>query len=1334
MVLNASTLIPLAALLGFLVLIALVAQQSLRRRINLLFVWYTFTLMVWAFCFFMLYANIPLMSASFWSNILVVPVMFGAVAFFHFVRVFLRKSEPVSWLSLGYGLCLLFAIVAALGYAVEGGYHTPGTYHFDFGIATYIMTPIALAFVGAAIFNLVRAFVSTKDPFARNRVIYPLAGVLIAIPLTMTNFIPGWRWFPAGHMGNLIQACLLAYAILMYRLVDVSIVLRRGFVYSMLTAFVLGLFLVVAFIVQAAFHAQAGQSFWISAVVMAIIITAVFQPTYRYIQRRVDLLFQRETYEYRRTLLASSQKMSAVLDVDELAEWLVADLMWTMKAAKAGLFLLDKETQQYMPRALRGYDNSGVGRIHFKGDNPVVIRLAEGNSCLTAEDMDRIPQLRSLWKSERGQLGKLETEVLVPLKVKDTLIGVVVLGPKRSKERYSFDDLELLLTVANQAAVALENARLYEESQLRAERLKESEEKYRVLVEDMNDGYAVVRGDRVLFVNKRSAEVIGRPAEEIVGQSFWRVIAPESMETVKQLYEATMAGETAPETMEFTLTAEDGTRLPLEVRFKEILYEGKPAYSLIMRDVSARKKAEEEKERRSREMAALSAIASTVSRTLDLDELLNNTLDKVLELMGVEVGGILHLDASGRRLTLRSYRGISEQMAGDFVVIELDEEEVERARRWVEPTVDMARVLNEENRARVAAAIQKEGLQMFTMVPIRAKREPYGALAIGSHDRRELTPEEVHLLGSIANQIAVGIENARLYQGAKETAEQQAVMAEVTRILSSSLDISQVYQAFTAEIKKLIDFDQASINLVEGQSIKVLALSQDAPTGVEVGGTLPLRGSGTEWLVLNKKAHIEADLEKEHCFSSDDRLIAEGFRSTIRLPLIAKDRAFGTFNLRSRRPHAFGREELEVLEQIVGQLAIAIENATLFNTVKGHEEQLEKAYEELKAAHDYMVQSERLRALGEMAGGVAHDFNNILAIILGRTQLALEDTGDAMVKRSLDIIERTAVDGAKTVRRLQDFARVRVDRELERVDLNELVKGALLMVEPRRAERQVTGRVEIGISADLDKVPPVEGNPAELREALMNIMFNAMDAMPEGGKITVKSEQQDGWVVLSISDTGIGMSEEVKRRAFDPFFSTKGADGLGLGLSVTYGIITRHGGNIDVDTSPGRGSTFYIRLPVARGARRRVRANNNNAHAIKNARILLADDDPEVAEVLELMLGQLGHRVTVASSGQEALTAFSPGDYDMVITDLGMPDISGRDVARAIKDIEPQIPVLLVTGWGVQLDPREMKEMGIDGVIAKPFSKDTLSAQIATLQVAKQRRVGKHESAADSGR
>jgi len=349
-----------------------------------------------------------------------------------------------------------------------------------------------------------------------------------------------------------------------------------------------------------------------------------------------------------------------------------------------------------------------------------------------------------------------------------------------------------------------------------------------------------------------------------------------------------------------------------------------------------------------------------------------------------------------------------------------------------------------------------------------------------------------------------------------------------------------------------------------------------------------------------------------------------------------------------------------------------------------------------------------------MAGGVAHDFNNILTVILGRAQLAIESVEDPVLKKSLTAIEQAALDGATTVRSLQEFTRVRKDRISDSINVNHMVMSALNMAEPRLKERTEKDGSAIEVSTELNVRESVLGDIAELREALINIIFNAVDAMPDGGKISIKTWRENNQLVLSIADTGVGMSDQTSDKIFDPYFTTKGPGGVGLGLSMAYGIITRHGGDIGVESSLGKGTTFYIRLPLG-GEEMQNESSSDSLNAAGKAKILLVDDDPNVNEVLELMLSQIGYEVTAVSHGQEAINLFEQSNYDLVITDLGMPDVSGWDVAEAVKQKSPETPVVLITGWGVQVDSAQREKLGINGVIAKPFSRQTLSDEMVRL-------------------
>jgi len=373
------------------------------------------------------------------------------------------------------------------------------------------------------------------------------------------------------------------------------------------------------------------------------------------------------------------------------------------------------------------------------------------------------------------------------------------------------------------------------------------------------------------------------------------------------------------------------------------------------------------------------------------------------------------------------------------------------------------------------------------------------------------------------------------------------------------------------------------------------------------------------------------------------------------------------------------------------------------------------------------VRSEKLRALGEMASGVAHDFNNVLGAILARTQLLRASATDPLLVEELGIVERAALDGAATVRRLQDFTRVRTDRTSQPVDLAQVVEDCLSLTRGRWRDEAARAGQRFELVTQLVAVPPVAGQASELREALTNLILNALDAMPAGGTLALETrvDLPASEVAIEVRDTGHGMTEEVRARIFDPFFTTKGVRGIGLGLSVVYGIVQRHGGRIEIESQPGAGTAMRLVLPAmqedaaalatdrgATGEGSLLAALRGGAAPGPALRVLVIDDEPSVRSLLCDLLRAAGHDAVDAPNGREGLERLNAGAaFDVVLSDLGMPDLSGWDVARAVAERPDPPPVILVTGWGIQLDDRTLAASSIAAVVAKPFTlEDVLGA------------------------
>ena len=378
-----------------------------------------------------------------------------------------------------------------------------------------------------------------------------------------------------------------------------------------------------------------------------------------------------------------------------------------------------------------------------------------------------------------------------------------------------------------------------------------------------------------------------------------------------------------------------------------------------------------------------------------------------------------------------------------------------------------------------------------------------------------------------------------------------------------------------------------------------------------------------------------------------------------------------------------------------------------------HVEELSHYIAEQERIREKFSHIEKMSALGELASGVAHDFNNTLAGILGRAQLMLRDANDPAVQKGLKIIIKTAEDGASTVKRIQDFARQRRDHDFEHVPIDQLLMDVNEITRPRWKDRAQASNVHIRLDLQIHTGASVMGHSSELREVLVNMVFNAVDAMPNGGLLTLAARDNDGHVEITVGDTGIGMEPEVRSRIFDPFFTTKGKAGMGLGLAVCYGIIQRHQGSIDVESEIGKGTIIKITLPVADiepvmqpeagPAPRLTLVPGSNA-----PRILVVDDEDSVREVLADILDTEGYEVTHAANGEEALRYFDSQSYKAVFTDVGMPGMSGWEFARAIRERDENIPVAVITGWGEAVSSTEREEAKVNWVVAKPFDLDRI--------------------------
>lgn len=452
-------------------------------------------------------------------------------------------------------------------------------------------------------------------------------------------------------------------------------------------------------------------------------------------------------------------------------------------------------------------------------------------------------------------------------------------------------------------------------------------------------------------------------------------------------------------------------------------------------------------------------------------------------------------------------------------------------------------------------------------------------------------------------------------------------------------------------------------------------------------------------------------------------LAAGGLRSLVLAPLPVEGRVAGILVAARRAPHGFSHGECEFLQQLSEHVALAVHQGELYVA-------LQRAYDEMRHAQQKFLQQERLRALGQMASGIAHDINNAISPVALYTEYLLESEAGLSphARHCLEVVRRAVDDVAATVAHMREFYRTR-DAQLPQLPV---AAGELLqqVADLTRAswhdmpqQHGATIRLTVESSPDLPCFPGVD---SDIREALTNLVLNAVDAMPDGGDLALRTRllelggqegQGERRVCIEVSDTGVGMDEATRRRCLEPFFTTKGERGTGLGLAMVYGMVERHGGHIDIVTAPGKGTTVRLAfgVPPASPPPSLVHAPGTRAARL---RILAVDDDPQLLKSLRVILERDGHRVTEADGGQAGIDLFrnahaSGEPYALVVTDLGMPYIDGRKVAQAVKAIAPATPVLLLTGWGRRMAAENDIPPHVDKVLGKPPRLEELRMALA---------------------
>ncbi len=570
------------------------------------------------------------------------------------------------------------------------------------------------------------------------------------------------------------------------------------------------------------------------------------------------------------------------------------------------------------------------------------------------------------------------------------------------------------------------------------------------------------------------------------------------------------------------------------------------------------------------------------------------------------------------------------------------------------------------------------------------------------------TEEEIRLAVTLAAQAAVALEKARLYDEIQSRLQQTETLLAVSQAIGSAPDLPEAIRRTTREMVRILGADNGVAWCVTRGGDRFIPLAgYHVPRDLrEPLSALPLAPDDPLIdLVKRLRTALHSSNSKTDPRFNQPALHLMPHTSLLVQPVQVSDELLGIFAIAwTRDAHAFSMDDLKMADGIAKQAAVAIE---------------------LHRTQRHIIEQERLNAVGKMASGLAHDFNNALVPISGYAEMLLEHQDilkdQAKATKYLKLIMTGVEDAASVVSRLREFYRKREEGETYRpLSLNQMVEQAVALTRPRwRDEALGSGRT-ILVEADMRPVPRILGSESELRELLTNLIFNAVDAMPEGGTIRIRTGLREAassdaapQVFLEVSDTGTGMTDEVRRRCLEPFFSTKGERGTGLGLPMVFGIVKRHRGTMDIESTVGKGTTFIVLLPA--DASRTREAPVRAAAPIGPLRVLVVDDEPIARDVLTEYLTGDGHQVETAANGREGFDKFKAGDFSVVITDRAMPEMGGDQLAAMVKEQAPSTPVVLLTGFGDLMNAAGEKPDGVDLVVKKPIRLSTLREVLAKM-------------------
>ena len=1107
----------------------------------------------------------------------------------------------------------------------------------------------------------------------------------------------------------------------------------------------------------------------------------------RELQRRTEELAL--IYETGRVITSS-------LDWEQVLYILLQKTTEILDADAASILLRDQNTGETVIVAAAGAAAEEVKNMRLPPGQGIAGWVIEHGQPLLVPDVRQDPRF---YRDVDAHTGFTTRSILcVPLAIEDRVIGAIEAINKRGGQ-FTADDQRLLSTLAQQASVAIENARLFRQ-------LSNLQEFNQRIIQAIGQGLVVLDSQaHIVFFNEFIRREYGWD-DSFLGQNLFQVRPIYAELGLQEHFQQIME---SGEPMENMIVTHPDPRQPTRTLTR--VFHGYPLHEngrisgvvVLIEDITARVEAEERERRQEARLTIVNEIGRQAATTLDLDQLLEKTATAIKERLGYF--DVLIVLVEDNYIVVRAWAAAYPIEAWVRRPISPDKGIIDYVVRTGESLL-VPDVSREPRYVQVYPEVRSE-----LCVPIRWGEEVIGAINIESDRLNAFDEGDRIALETLADQLATAIANARLFRETQRKLRQQTILFQASAALSSTLDLDKLLRILAEGMAKAIDARDCAISLWDRDNDALIVLAEYAAEDweTEEGQVYPLSEYPASRRVLQTQEPLIVYIDDPHADPQERALLAEyEFTGLLALPLVSKYEVIGLVELYDDRHRRFTEEDVELSRALASHAAAAIENARLFADVERARQEWESTFQaitdgvsihdaqfhilrvnqalaerlgttpenlvgkvcyelfhhseapldccphaqvirtgqpaeaeiedpilggifriacypirgeqgeiigsvhvlqditERKQLQERLLQTQKLSALGELISGVAHELNNPLTAVVGYAQLLEEERIPPDMRADLRRIREQAQRAARIVQNLLDFARKRPPEKVY-TDLNSLLERTLDL---RAYELRVNN---IKVVTDLASgLPWTMVDPHQIQQVFLNIITNAQQAMSEAhgrGTLTVRTSVQDDVIRVEIADDGPGIPPEIMPRIFDPFFTTKEVGkGTGLGLSIAYGIVTEHGGQIWAESQPGQGARFIIELPVVRAewAVLDERDKETPAPEVKECRTLVVDDEESIASLLARILRGAGHVVDVTTDGKTALQLLEKKCYDLVITDVKMPGVSGQRIYRWIQEHRPELArrVLFTTGDVVAPDTQEFLLETGNAYISKPFN------------------------------